>query len=153
MFSTLFIIGAWLTITPVSDMQITYSDTVNIWTDTTSVILVEFSEPMSMDGLLDVHNYKVYDSTNSIVKLYKVGVVVSIDDSPPSQPIIVDSVGTTVVALIVKRIQPHEQYAVQVFNVKDKAGNVIGDKNEGWFYFNGFVPNKIGTPNIEMNKD
>lgn len=152
MFLTLFIIGAWLTITPVSDMHVTYSDTVDIWTDTTSVILVEFSEPMSNDGLLDVHNYKVYDSTNSIIKLYKVGVVVSIDDSPPSPPIVVDSVGTTVVALIVKRIQPHAQYAVQVFNVKDKAGNVIGTNNEAWFYFNGFVPNRIGTPSVGFQK-
>jgi len=152
MWPTLFLIGAWLTITPVSDMQITYSDTVDIWTDTTSVILLEFSEPMSMDGLLDVHNYKVYDSTNTLVKLYKVGRVISIDDSPPSTPIIVDSVGTTVVALITKRIKQSAPYCVQVFNVKDVAGNLITDQNEGCFFFNGFVPHRIGTPNVQLQK-
>ena len=68
MFPALFIIAGWLTITPLSDMEVTYSDSVNIWTDTTSVILLEFSEPMDTAGLTNKNNYKVYDSSNKYDK-------------------------------------------------------------------------------------
>lgn len=147
----LFVIGSWLTITPLSDMQVTYSDSVNIWTDTTSVILVEFSEPMDTAGLTTINNYKVYDSTNTIVKIYRIGLVKMLDDAPPTPPIIVT--GNTLVALITKRIKQHSPYCVQVFNVKDVAGNLISNKNEGCFFFNGFVPHRIITPVVELRSD
>lgn len=152
MWGTLFIVGFWLTITPIQNIGVSYSDTIDVWTDTTSVVLLEFSEPMDTAGLTNIHNYKIYDSTNTIVKIYRVGIVETIDDAPPSPPIIVDSVGTDVVLLQTKRFNHRAAYKVEVFNVKDIAGNVIGDKNTATFYFNGFVPNRVGTPNVNFSK-
>lgn len=134
MWGTLFVIAGWLTITPMSQMDITYQDSVDIWTDTTSVILVEFSEPMSKQGLTDKNNYRVYDSTATSIRIYKVGIVTQLED------IVIHD--TTLVALFTKRIDVKKAYSVQVSNVKDRAGNTIGEDNEAWFYFNGYVPSK-----------
>lgn len=150
MWGTLFLIAGWLTITPLSAMDVEYRDSIDIWTDTTSVLLLEFSEPMDTAGLTNKNNYKVYDSTNTIVKIYRVGIVKSIDDAPGSPPIVVSEVGTEVVALQTKRFPSNGKYKIEVFNVKDLAGNVIGADNHYTFYFNGFVPHRFTTPKPGM---
>jgi len=141
MWGTLFVIGMWVTPTPVINTNILYADSLYQWSDTTSLILVEFSEPMSLDGLTDVHNYKLYDSTATSIKIYKVGRVNLLDGIPVTD--------TTLVALVAKRINVKKAYSVQVFNVKDRAGNPIGEHNEAWFYFNGYKPSfNIPTPGL-----
>jgi len=142
-WGTLFVIAGWLTITPMSQMDITYQDSIDVWTDTTSVILVEFSEPMSKEGLTNRYNYRVYDSTATSIRIYRVGIVTQLED--------IELHDTTMVALITKRINVKKAYSVQVFNVKDRAGNTIGEDNEGWFYFNGYVPSKP-LPNLQWRK-
>lgn len=126
------LLGAWLTISILPQQS-----------DTTSVILVKFSETMSIEGLLDVSNYKI-TSEGTEYKIYKIGVVNKIDDVTPKD--------TSMVALITERLPYRKEFLVAVKNVKDKAGNVIGAKNTAWFYFNGFAPNKVAIPTIELKK-
>jgi len=141
MWGTVFVVGMWLTPTPVINTNIIYADSLYHWRDTTSLILVEFSEPMSTDSLLYVNNYKLYDSTNTSIKIYKIGIVKVLDGDTVKH--------RTVIALIAKRIDVKKAYSVQVFNVRDLAGNVIGEDNEAWFYFNGYKPSfEIPTPKL-----
>lgn len=130
----LFVIGAWLTITPPQQY----------WTDTTSVILVEFSENMSMDGLLDVANYSIVDNDDKFWIIYRVGIVQELDG------IIIPD--TSLVALITERLAYRKEYTTTVVNVKDKAGNIIENENKGWYFYNGYVPNRVGTPSVNLEK-
>lgn len=152
MYSTLFLIGFWLTLTPIENMDVTFFDTIDVRPDTTSTILIELSRPIDTTGLNNFQNYKIYDSTNTIVNVYRVGIVSIIDDTPPSPPIIVDSVGTAIILLQTKRFNYRAAYRMEIFNVKDLDGNVIGNKNTASFYFNGFVPNRILSPTVEIKK-
>lgn len=120
------LIGAWLTISPVQGQS-----------DTTSTVLVEYSETMHIDGLLDVNNYRVTDSIRDY-KIYRIGIVQKIDG--------IQTKDTSVVALITERLPYRTDFWVIVQNVKDKAGNKIGEHNKAWFWFNGFAPNKINKP-------
>jgi len=131
MWTTLFVVGAWLTITPPQQY----------FTDTTSVVLVEFSENMSMDGLLDIANYSIVDNDNRSWQIYRVGIVEELDS------IIIPD--TSLVALVTERLAYRKEYTTTVVNVKDKAGNVIELENSGWYFFNGFTPS-IPVPTVDL---
>jgi len=134
MWGTLILVGAWLTITPPQQY----------WTDTTSVIMVEFSENMSIEGLRTVSNYSIVDDENKTWKIYRIGIVSELDS------IIIPD--TSLVALITERLAYRKVYTITAVNVKDKAGNVIEDNNWGVYFFNGYVPNRIGTPTVDLTK-
>lgn len=125
-------IGAWLTISPLS-----------VQSDTTSVILLEFSETMSIEGLLNVSNYQITDSIKNY-RIFSIGIVKSIDG--------IQTKDTSLIALVSGRLPYRTEFWVIVTGVKDKAGNLIGDKNKAWFYFDGFRPNRIPTPSVMLNK-
>ena len=145
MWLELFVIGAWLTITPMSAISVQYEpDSIHIFTDTTSVILVEFNENMSVEGLRDVNKYVLKDESNKIYNIYKIGIVNVLDS------IVIRD--TSVVVLITERLEYRKEYTVTVTGVKDKAGNFIQNKNTGWFFYNGYAPNKFITPIIDMTR-
>lgn len=133
MFSTVFLIAAWLTITPMPQT-----------TDTTSVFLCEFSRIMSNEGLLDTANYELTDEAMREYLVYDVDVVYVLDG---------DSVlYTTLVALTTEKVYPARLYTITVTNVTDENSNPIEGKNSDTQYFKGFVPNKYEAPNVRMRK-
>lgn len=144
-FLELFVIGAWLIIIPVSAMTLKFepADSIYNWVDTASVVLVEFNENMSTEGLRDVNNYRMFDKDSNDVKIYNIGIVNMLDGYQIAD--------TSLVALITEKLLNKNEYNVIVSNVKDKSGNLIGDKNTGWFYFNGYVPNKIPAPIVDWD--
>jgi hypothetical protein len=126
-----FIIAAWLTITPLAQFS-----------DTTSVVLVEFSESMSIEGLLNPVNYKIVSAANKNFIIHKIGIVSEIDS------IIIPD--TTLIALISERLPHKTEFIVSAKNLKDRSGNFLDSTKTVWFYFNGFAPNKFTTPNVSL---
>lgn len=135
MWEVLFMVGAWLTITPPPQY----------FTDTTNVVLIEFSENMSIEGLLDVNNYSIVDENNKSWIIYRVGIVSELDG------IIISD--TSLVALVSERLAYRGEYTITAVNVKDKAGNVIEGNNSAWYFYNGFVPNRFETTPVNIGKE
>ena len=124
LWNTLMLLGAWATPTPPQEYY--------QYTDTSTVVMIEFSQPMSMDGLLDADNYQVIDMNGNLVKIYKVGLIDELDG--------ISITDTTLVALVTAKVKYKTSYTVYAWNVKNNKGIEIQDKNEGWFFFNGFTP-------------
>lgn len=112
--------------------------------DTTSTIVLTFNESMSIEGLLNTSNYSVTDEQNKTYPIYKVGIVKAVDG------VLIND--TSKVALITKRLPYRMNFMVRAFKVKDKAGNEISSKNTAWFFFNGYAPDKISNPIVQMKK-
>lgn len=113
-----------------------------IFTDTTSCIVVTFNEPMLLDNeLLNPINYFVNDGKKQIT-VYRVGLINHIGDITVND--------TSKVLLITQRLA-YKNYTVKVNNVKDKAGNLIDTTVIVNFSFNG-LNNNINKPTIEMKK-
>ena len=135
----IFIVAAWLTITPLAEIQI---DSLYNWNDSTSVILIEFDDNMQTEGLRDTANYKLFTANdNRHYKIYKIGIVNYIDS--------VTIRDTSLVALITERLPHRKEFTVTVQGVRNKAGLLIGGHNIEWFYFDGYVPNKIRSPQVD----
>lgn len=128
-----FIIAAWLTITPLAQFS-----------DTTSVVLIEFSESMSSAGLLNPVNYKIVSVANKNFIIHKVGIVKELDS------IIISD--TSLVALVTERLPHKTEFIVCAKNLQDKAGNFLDSTKTVWFFFNGFAPNKFNTPTVGLSK-
>lgn len=128
-----FLIAAWITVSALPQ-----------YSDTTSIMLLEFSEPMSKDSLFYVGNYSIVDQDNNSYKIYKVGIVKNIDS--------VEVEEATLIALIAERLPYRKEYTVTANNLKDLAGNKLGDLNKAWHFFNGFAPNKIQKPEVILRE-
>jgi hypothetical protein len=137
-----FVIGVWLTVSTVMPTPMAQ------WSDTTSVILLEYNEPMSIDSLLHAGNYKILSVDDGKVwQIHKVGLVKELQDSTGNL-VIAD---TTLIALVTERLPYRESFEVSVVNVKDRAGNLIDPNHRTvWFFFNGFAPNKFPKPTVEL---
>lgn len=125
-----FVIAAWVTPTALPQFS-----------DTTSVVMLEYSESMSIDSLLYPGNYSIVDADSNHYQIYKVGIIHQLED------IIIPD--TSLVAIVAERLPYRKEFTVRVNNVKDRAGNLIG-KNHAWFFFNGFAPNRIPTPGVGL---
>jgi hypothetical protein len=128
-----FIIAAWLTITPLAQFS-----------DTTSVVLIEFSESMNIEELLNPVNYEIVSAANKNFIIHKVGIVKELDS------IIISD--TSLVALVTERLPNKTEFLVSARNIKDKAGNYFDSTKTVWFFFNGFAPNKFITPTVSLSK-
>ena len=139
-----FVIGAWLTLSTIVPSPVAQ------WSDTTSVILLEYNEPMSIDSLLYAGNYMVLTVDDGRVwKIYKVGLVKELQDSTGNL-VMVD---TTLVALVTERLPYRKSFEVSVANVRDRAGNQVDpERKTVWFFFNGFAPNRFETPVVEVRE-
>jgi len=149
MWGTLFLIGGWLTVTPVSDMTFVVD---TIWQDNenTSTFLVEFSEPMDTLELRNINNYSVTNEETGVpLVIQKIGIVVELNDAPPSPPI--DVTGNKLVAVITNRAEYKKTYMIVVTGVRDLAGNYIQDNNSDSYYFVGIRPSFI-KPNVNISK-
>lgn len=111
--------------------------------DTTSTIVLTFSEPMKQWDLSVLDNYKVTDSKGKVIPVYSTGY---------SLDWIQKDSGLIKIALLLPRLQYKETYIFIVSNVRDLAGNFIGDQNTVSFFFNGFAPDKISIPIVQMKK-
>jgi hypothetical protein len=127
-----FIIAAWLTITPLAQFS-----------DSTSVVLIEFSESMNSEGLLITSNYKIgiIDSSQFFL-IHKIGIVSEIDS--------ITIPDTTLIALVTERLPHKTEFIVSAKNLKDISGNYLDSTKTVWFYFNGFAPNKFVTPAVRI---
>ena len=147
----LFIWGAWLTCTPLSQMQFAYPDT--LWQDNenTSTWLVEFNEPMDTVNLCNKNNYSVTDvSTGVPLVIQKIGIVRVLDDAPVvTPPIIVND--NRLIAIITNRATYKHNYHIVVTGVKDINGNYIQTKNDDYFYFDG-IRGALKTTNVNVNR-
>ena len=85
-------------------------------------VLITFSEPMDKTGLLDINNWKVFDEQLQEIPIQRIGVAGN------------DSLAV----LFLPFLSYKTNFIVRVANVTDKAGNLINDKNSGWFYCDGF---------------
>lgn len=84
----------------------------------TSKVLVKFNEPMSREGIFDISNNKILCEDNHELKIYKVGLVE----------------GDTAVVFFTETHKPSKAYRIIVSNLKDKAGNLISQKNNYALY-------------------
>lgn len=137
-----FVIGAWISISTVIPPPLAQ------WSDTTSVILIEYSEPMSIDGLLYSGNYKVLSNDDGkIWKIHKVKLVKSLKDSTGNITI----PDTTMIALITERLPYKKTFQISAANVKDRAGNLVDPNHRTvWLFYNGYAPNKFIKPKVEL---
>lgn len=138
-WNKLFLIAGWAATSEVYTTPIDSS----YFNDSTSVVLLEFNENMSLEGLRDLNNYVLIDQDSVRWQIRRIGIVGRLDST-----IIKD---TSVVALLVPRLDYRKEYKVRVTNVKDKAGNFISKDNQGWFFFNGKKAG--GKVNININKE
>lgn len=80
----------------------------------TSKILLTFSEPMSRETIFDPDNYKVTANENISVEVITVGLVE----------------GDSAVVLFINKEDNWTSFQITVYNLKDKAGNLINpEKN------------------------
>lgn len=79
----------------------------------TSKVLVQFTEPMSKEGIFDINNYKIITEDNVSLTIYKVGVVQ----------------GDTAVVLFTERHPANKSYKLVITNLKDRSGNLISLHN------------------------
>lgn len=136
MWETLFLIGAWLTITPPTGFV----------TDSTSVMLLEFNESMSTTGLFDENNYSITDSKGNSIPIYQIGIVDTIDGM-----VIPD---TSLIALLIPKATYKTAYTTVVNNLVDKNNRELNtEKNTGWYYHSGFHSNLITVPPIYIRKE
>lgn len=136
MWPTLFLVGAWLTITPPP----------NLVTDSTSVIVAEFSREVSeQGGLLDVDNYFIQENEGTrIYEIHRIEIIDSLDGDSVT-------VGTTLIALITEKFEYNKIYKITVNNIVDKTGQHIDvNRNVCYYFYNAFVPHLIDSPIVNI---
>ncbi len=79
----------------------------------TSKVLVTFNEPISHDGIFDIHNYQIYREDSTPIKIFKVGV----------------AKGDKAIVLFTEKQTPNSKYKIFINNLKDKAGNLISESH------------------------
>ena len=79
----------------------------------TSKVLLKFSEPMSRDGIFNINNYIIYHEDDTLVEIYKVGIVP----------------GDSAVVLFTEKHTPQASYKIIIQNLKDKSGNIISENH------------------------
>lgn len=90
------------------------------------MVMVTFSEPMDRATLFDIDNWAVYDENLNSISIHRIGIA-----------------GNDSLAVIYLPFLSYKtNFTVRVQNVKDKAGNIIGDNNSAWFYCDGYNPNE-----------
>lgn len=139
-----FLISVWFVISNIIPPAIAQ------WSDTTSVILLKFSEPMSMDSLLFAGNYKVQlDNSQEVFSIYKIGLLKEEQDSAGN---IVNS-DTSKIVLVTERLPYKKTFIISASNVKDRAGNLIDSEHKAvWYFHNGYTPDKLTEPEVEINR-
>lgn len=137
-WGTIFLIAGWITITPPDS---------SVFTDTTSVVLLEFSESLSIENLFSPENYSIIDADSLINKkylVYRVGIIRELDN--------IQIPDTSLIALITERLPYRRGFNISAKNLKDKSGNMIDKNKSVWFFFNGYAPNKFSADKTRVRK-
>lgn len=138
--TTLFLIGAWLTITPPADLL----------TDSTSVMLLEFNQSMSTTGLFDEENYNITDNLGNAIPIYQISIIDTIDGIIISDPL----PDSSLIALQIPKGVFKRTYTTVVNNLTDKTGREINTNyNRGSYYHVGYLPNLIDMPTLHIRKE
>lgn len=87
------------------------------YNDSTSIILIKFSEKMSITGLRDTENYKMIDDNNKQILIYKIGLVTKFDNTTVTD--------TSAIALITKKINDNKVHKISISNLKDINDNPL----------------------------
>lgn len=81
------------------------------YNDSTSIILIKFSEKMSITGLRNTENY------NKQILIYKIGLVTKFDNTTVTD--------TSAIALITKKINDNKVHKISISNLKDINDNPL----------------------------
>lgn len=138
--TTLFLIGAWLTITPPADLL----------TDSTSVMLLEFNQSLSITGLFDEENYSITDNVGNTIPIYQIQILDTLIDGAGG----VSIPDTSLIALQIPKGVFKRSYTTVVNNLIDKTGREINTNyNTGWYYHIGYLPNLIDVPSLQIRRE
>lgn len=125
-----FLVGFWLTFTPPADLI----------TDTTNVIIVEYSRSMGT-GILTSGNYDIRDRNNNQIPIYGISILEELDSIAISD--------SSVIALEVPKLVFKMEYTIEINDVYDKEETPIDTtRNTGWYYYSGFHPNLKSKPSL-----
>lgn len=97
------------------------------FSDSTSIVKIDFNESMNVESLQSEDDYSIKDESGMIKKVFAVYKVSSDSQS---------------VAIVCERLENNAEYLIEVRNVKDRAGNIIGNKNNALFVAKFFRPDK-----------
>src|SRR5574338_1718806 len=97
-----------------------------------SVMLVEFRIDALDAEIMDLNNYELVDQNNNAVDLLAIDSISELDG------ITIDK--TKIVAITTERLKSKTAYTLSFIN------------HSSWFYYDGFVPNKISTPAVEVRQ-
>src|SRR5574338_276764 len=97
-----------------------------------SVMLVEFRIDALDAEIMYLNNYELVDQNNNAVDLLAIDSISELDG------IVIDN--TKIVAITTERLKQKTSYTL------------IFRQNTAWFYYNGFVPNIISTPAVEVRQ-
>lgn len=136
MWATTFLIAAWLTITP----------PVNLVSDSTSVMLLEFSVSMDTAGLFNKDNYSIVDNHGNSVPIYDIEIVNTLDG--------ISIQDTSLIAIVIPKPVFKRSFTTTVSNLVDVNGRALDtEKNSAWYFNSGFTPNLITVPELHIRKE
>ncbi len=131
MWQTLFLIGAWITITPPESLI----------TPTTDVMLLEFSKPLSTVGLFATSNYTIVDENNVNIPILDIEVVDTLDGDVIPQ--------TTLIALIIPKQDCRKILTITVRNLRSLEGLALNvEHNSDSYFHNRYLPNLEQSPKL-----
>ncbi|MEM4260396.1 MAG: hypothetical protein QXG00_04125 [Candidatus Woesearchaeota archaeon] len=111
-------------------MIVSNPDTAIVNTDTTSIILLKFDEPLNEESVLNIRNYSIKDSIDNYnYKIYRVGI-------PKNKP--------DEVVLVTERLKYKRTAVINVVGVKDTANNVI--QSGTIYYYHRGLKESLGKP-------
>jgi len=138
-----FFIGAWLTISTVLT-----SDLVE-WQPSlqSGIILIEFNETSGGNhpSMTDINNYTIVDSEGKIYRKDAIARIIKITDDAGE---IIPSY-STIIALKCERLKYKTSYAILVQGIRNRSGE-LQQPDTSYYYFNGYAPNLINTPDATL---
>lgn len=133
------IVAAWITITPFTEHS-----------DSTSVVLMEFSRPVGGIELFNTENYVIMlEDSSKLFEVYSIKVVEQLDCIHGTEPIILAD--TVLIAIITERLKPKNNYRFNAYNLKRKTGTIIpSHPNDYRQYFGGYHNNLFKLDSIKI---
>lgn len=134
MYEFLFLIGAWITITPPANLQ----------SDSTSVIICEFSRDDIGSDFLSPYKYEIKefpynhdwnpnDPIGKDIPILSVQRIYELDN-------ILADFGTSLIAIVIPRPDYRTNYLIKINN--------DWPVNFDWHYYSGFYPNLESSPDL-----
>jgi hypothetical protein len=142
-----FFIAGWMTL---SSLIILNDDSLVLWNQSSdySLFLFEFLETgTNHSSMFNIGNYKIIKQDGTPLRLDSIAKVFFIDDGFGG---IVPEF-STIAAIKTEKVKPKTAYKIIVTNIYNNSGTV-SVTDTSYYYFPGFYPNLIQTPEINFNK-